>query len=519
MFHETGEACCQRHFRKACTMIDDCPPPLPPEEPEDPNEGCANLWHMSTSGAKNTCTNDDKFPPAWMSNPNIKESTMFDTAELCCNKFFEGQECHLIDVCSTFTTPSEPDPADPTDCFSNLWHIATDGSSNKCINDLNFPAFWTENEHVKATQLFENSELCCETIFSGAVCHSEDICTGEWSSNGFYPVLKWPGCTNDNNPPEYMKGDNSFFFKTIENCCSSSNFEVTDYDLCLERSVASGPLTTTTTTTSSDAVASSSTSTTTTSTSTTTFTTPPPGDCDQKWHVHTGGSKDTCSNDLEYPDAWNLPQIAAMQLFETAEECCEKHFASKPVCHQINSCPPDEPTQSTETSKPTAASSQSSTSTSTTTSPVEQRVSLELNWEDKITPDFVKFEGIAGAWKIDLSQPCCRTGVAIHPPNLLPGEYSSMIIDYTIPEGGGEITFNYNMGMGMFDFLIDGQTKLTVGVPGGGLKTFQENLSAGDHSFTWKFVPPSHPNLPLSSVWIDNISIGQITVAKPLFRM
>lgn len=69
------------------------------------------------------------------------------------------------------------------------------------------------------------------------------------------------------------------------------------------------------------------------------------------------------------------------------------------------------------------------------------------------------------------------------------------------------ITFNYNMGMGKFIFLINGITKVQLAVPGGGLKTFTESLSAGEHVFTWKYEPPSQANLPLSSVWIDNVVI------------
>lgn len=59
-------------------MIDDCPPPpSPPDEPETPSEGCDKLWHISTIGASNTCTNDDQYPPVWMSNPNIKVNSTY----------------------------------------------------------------------------------------------------------------------------------------------------------------------------------------------------------------------------------------------------------------------------------------------------------------------------------------------------------------------------------------------------------------------------------------------------------
>jgi hypothetical protein len=82
-----------------------------------------------------------------------------------------------------------------------------------------------------------------------------------------------------------------------------------------------------------------------------------------------------------------------------------------------------------------------------------------------------------------------------------------MLIDFTIPSSGGKITFNHNMGLGKFTFLIDGDSKLSVSVPGGGTKTFEASLEPGNHIFTWKFEPPSTPNMPLSFVWIDNIRI------------
>jgi hypothetical protein len=241
-----------------------------------------------------------------------------------------------------------------------------------------------------------------------------------------------------------------------------------------------------------------------------TDTTPPPGDCEKSWHISTTGEKDTCINDDNYPESWNMPQLAKLNLFETADACCQKYFASRPVCNQINTCPPDEsspPNEETQTSTSVAATTETTTTSSSTTSLNDEKNPLTLDWEDETIPDIVKFEG-TGKWRIDATQPCCRTGVAIHNQNLLPGEQTSMIIEYTVPPGGGEITFDYNMGLGSFDFLINDQLEVRLAVPGGGLKTFGKKLEAGDYKFTWKYGAPPIANLPLSAVWIDNINIG-----------
>ena len=162
MFYTSGEACCQKHFGKTCELIDDCPT-SPSDNPSSPNETCDNPWHVSTTGAKNTCTNDMEYPDAWK-NPAISANTLFDTADRCCDKFFKNTECHLIDVCATSTTLSTasspdanpaPTPSDePEGCLSNYWHVSTDGKSSTCTNDKNFPSTWLENEHIKKTQLF-----------------------------------------------------------------------------------------------------------------------------------------------------------------------------------------------------------------------------------------------------------------------------------------------------------------------------------------------------------------------------
>ncbi|KAL3791278.1 hypothetical protein HJC23_000895 [Cyclotella cryptica] len=506
MFYDTGEECCQKNFGGACAMLDDCP-----ETPETTTSSttmlvsCTNSWHISTLGAANTCTNDKAYPAAW-DNENIRPYQLFDNPGACCDKFFKGKECNLVNICAVVTTSTTTTQATASgtqvngDC-SNPWHISTVGAANTCTNDNTYPSTWN-NPLIRDTQFHPTAEACCDKAFGNGVCNLVDVCTDTFSSNGYYPVIKWPGCTNDNSFPEYMKGSSDFFFGSIEACCSSSNFVVTDYDVCLEKSVdASSPTTPATTGTSGKPTPNP--------TPAPTHSDVPSGDCSNPWHVSVVGATNTCTNDKTYPSAWNDESIRDSQLFVTAEACCEKFFKGQ-ECNKVNVCPPSTtgtsstiPNQSTTTTATTAAT----TTTTTTSTAASQKQSLFLDWESNLIDETkVRFEGL-GKWKIDDTQPCCKTGVSIHNPLLLPGEYSSMVIDFTIPSSGGKISFNYNMGLGKFTFLIDGDSKVTVAVPGGGSKKFEGSVEPGDHTFTWKFEPPSNPNMPLSYVWIDNISI------------
>ena len=71
------------------------------------------------------------------------------------------------------------------------------------------------------------------------------------------------------------------------------------------------------------------------------------------WHVSTIGDRDTCTNDMEYPDAWNMPELAGKQLFDTAQACCDAIHAGKDVCHKTNVCPSGITGTRNPTKKPT----------------------------------------------------------------------------------------------------------------------------------------------------------------------
>jgi hypothetical protein len=483
----------------------------PTPGPTTTTEPCDNLWHVSIeTGEKGTCTNSLNYPKAWELNDLLKAKMLLATSDQCCNGNFPGQKCNVVNVCGDGTPVDAPPANGSSGGCTNPWHISTSGASNTCTNDDDYPASWNM-EKIRVNQLHDTAEICCKKFFADEVCHQINVCgdTVTTTSSGFYPVFKWPGCTNDDQAPAYIKAQpKDFYFKSIEACCASGNFDIKDYDICMEKSVevtqtyATAPATPITNPVPTPATAPNSNPTPATAPSSDV----PPGNCSNPWHISTTGASNTCTNDEKFPAAWkNNENIRPNTLFDTFEACCNKFFPGK-ECNKVDACPPDTSgsvsTETTTTS--TAAASAMVTSTTSTTTTKKM---LLLDWENgTIEPGLVRFEGI-GEWMIDESQPCCRTGNAIHNPILLPGEYSSMVIDYDITLKNGKIKFNYNMGLGSFQFSIDGVEKLSVVVPGGGSKTFEASLGTGKHSFTWKFEPPGNSQLPLAHVWIDNIEM------------
>ncbi len=56
-----------------------------------------------------------------------------------------------------------------------------------------------------------------------------------------------------------------------------------------------------------------------------------------KWHRGKPSQGSTCINDLDYPRAWDDPQVTASHLFDTPEKCCLVHFTLE-TCTAINAC-------------------------------------------------------------------------------------------------------------------------------------------------------------------------------------
>lgn len=130
-----------------------------------------------------------------------------------------------------------------------------------------------------------------------------------------------------------------------------------------------------------------------------------------------------------------------------------------------------------------------------------------MDWDDEVVDgDVVSFEGFS-KWRVDDSLPGPKTGSAIHSPKgLLPGEYSTLSIKHSSARGG-KVSFDFHLGLGTMYFLIDGEVKYSEARPGQGTKTKEFTTTPGEHTYSWKYEPPPHANMPMSMVWIDNVNL------------
>lgn len=183
--------CCIATFQSSCIIVDDCPDlPTTTQAPETtaettqspqtttasgdaPGADCPEMkWHMSTlSGAGNTCTNDNIYPPVWDTLTNY----LFASASECCKTFFGG-DCKIVDHCG---------------CSKN-WHMSvTVGETETCTNDLDFPNSWRTQPHIF---LFDSASACCEENYGSADCNIRDVCIDcltTWHVNPEKPGSSW----------------------------------------------------------------------------------------------------------------------------------------------------------------------------------------------------------------------------------------------------------------------------------------------------------------------------------------
>ena len=130
----------------------------------------------------------------------------------------------------------------------------------------------------------------------------------------------------------------------------------------------------------------------------------PEHSCDNMWHpeIEIGG----CSNSLQYPDSYNLPQNRDNLLFDTAQECCQKLYTEQGNdCMVYNKCITEAPTD-----QPTPTEISDSTSTSSCET-AKWHIS---NGSDKAAcsnsrdyPDYLDDPGLSGNFLFDSHFECC----------------------------------------------------------------------------------------------------------------
>ena len=119
--------------------------------------------------------------------------------------------------------------------------------------------------------------------------------------------------------------------------------------------------------------------------------------------------------------------------------------------------------------------------------------------------------GGVGRWRVEDDQPSAPTGMAVRSQKgLLPGESCSLFYTADAGENGSIVGFDSFLGMGTFSFFVDDVVKDRIAIPGAGLRRVSILLSPGQHALEWKYEAPFAPNMPLSAVWVDNISFDKV---------
>ena len=126
--------------------------------------------------------------------------------------------------------------------------------------------------------------------------------------------------------------------------------------------------------------------------------------------------------------------------------------------------------------------------------------------DDEFDEELFSFSGI-GNWRIDKSMPGTdKTGLSAHSPKgLLPGEHSTMEVKWGSPIGG-QVTFDMHLGLGKMSFFIDGKLEHTADKPAMGTNKVKVGVPPGEHILSWKYEPSQYANMPMSNVWIDNVT-------------
>jgi len=309
------------------------------------------LWHPDITASSPTCTNTafkgNNYPSYW-DNPVMKGLTMFDTPKECCgnlngegainsNYCFvkESNDCVANDETGQYDIEKD-------DCEDGRkWH-ASKSKSETCTNDDDFPPAWSDAFYNGKTMFSSHTE-CCNDLgaFGLANCHVINICTDPLYTSGTIgtdygsPSCAYPwhpnaptfrGCSNslpETYPNDWTHPDvqSWYLYGTHEDCCDNFfDYEDTDdcpkFDHCPDVIV---PI--------ASPIAWASTS---------------PTTCDEernRWHKgHTGPN--ICTNDLDYPLAWDDPTITADHLFDTVRECCDNFVDNEDMdtCVVVDIC-------------------------------------------------------------------------------------------------------------------------------------------------------------------------------------
>jgi hypothetical protein len=322
-----------------------------------------NNWHLAMKG-KNACTNSLNFPPAW-TNPSM--SSFFKPTCLgCCQQMFpklDPAACVCEDVCNQGgggggVVDDEEDEEETCSgpCCDRYWHpdLTAQQSPYTCTN-----TYKDDNPLMVGTTMFKTVEDCCQKLTNGnvdkkCVIVEADECKTNTEEDSGTVVTSTPTPRPTlliTIPPHLLRPPTTprpTLLITIPPhlllppVTPRPTWSITiPPHLLLPPTtrpptklptIPPTPLPTRSPTplpTQQDNMVqnSSPVSTPTTNTCTDGF----------KWHRGKPSQGSTCTNDQDYPRAWDDPQVTTNYLFDTPEECCLKHFTLE-TCAAMNAC-------------------------------------------------------------------------------------------------------------------------------------------------------------------------------------
>ncbi|KAL7554057.1 hypothetical protein ACHAWF_017421 [Thalassiosira exigua] len=537
MFKETADECCREFFsgraceKRACDKgedggddgngegaVDVAPPPAPSTD-EDPEGGseegpstgdtCGGRgWHVDRT-SNDGCSNDDHYPQAWL-RPSLLPKMFFQDVSACCKKFFKTSECPIYSCEGATaggiqeepaTAPPTPDPTpapvkpptpsptrNPVEpppaelCTGRGWHVnkkTYDGCSNDVGPDDKY--------------FFTTAENCCSAFFKHKECNVYDLC-GDANANVDQdsPATAPEPAPAPTDPPMDMAGPTAEQNDAIDATSFAEDFEGGDLSSTQFTTSASLPWVI------DNAVAYK-------------------GQKSVRNSLTSRGESSQLALTMDFPsDGEVLYQLRTdvympWALFEVK---VDQRVVSAVAGH-------DGEPKWTTTKVPVSKGVHEVAwvvSTKDMDMPSEQRGSGTV-WIDDVKfvetpvfrfddgvfdPNFFSFSGI-GRWKIDDSLPGDQDGLAAHSPmGLLPGEQSTMVMDWDSPTGG-IVSFDCHLGLGKITFYVDGTPRFSEAQPGKGTQRVDIIISPGRQTLSWEYKPPSLANMPLSAAWIDNI--------------
>lgn len=231
--------------------------------------------------------------------------------------------CTHRDVCGdeTLNDGALGDGHGVSGCEGRSWHPDNTASLPTCTNTRHgYPPYW-ENPEMKGVFMFDTPDECCNKLSPNGDCvmkearecaddDGPDDCAGPW-----HPAADFDGCSNSPRgtyPDDWTVPGVSerYFYETHAECCNAT-FVYPSIDECPKTNHCP-----------------------------TGRPTPAPVSCpsENKWHRDADANARTCTNDLNYPKAWNDPFLMWDYLFDTPEQCCARTANQEEPCIVVDIC-------------------------------------------------------------------------------------------------------------------------------------------------------------------------------------